>query len=155
MAVPPSPGIYVPVPTFFSAKIPTSTATIPGLNLALQVHHSLHLARSGVKGLILAGSTGEGVHLSRGERKALIVSTRRELLDHGFPSSYPLIMGVANDCVEECLALLKDAAEASAQFGMVVVPNYFAMAGKGHNYQAGVVSWFKAVADASPIPLLM
>ncbi|KAF8469497.1 hypothetical protein BDZ91DRAFT_694253 [Kalaharituber pfeilii] len=155
MESPPPPGIYVPVPTFFAPSIPTAHSSIPGVNLKLQSAHALHLARSGVKGLVLAGSTGEAVHLTRLERMTLIASTRKTLMDAGIPRDYPLIAGAASDSVEETVELLQDSADAGAQWGMVLVPNYFAGAGKGRNMQEGIVRWFKAVADASPVSILI
>jgi len=149
------PGIYAPVPTFFSPAIATTTSLgLPGLNLRLQSEHALHLARSGVRGLVLAGSTGEAVHLTRSERKTLISSTRQTLTEHGF-EGYLIIAGVAGDSVEDAVGQLVEAAEAGAQWGMVLVPNYFAAAGRNGNYQEGLVKWFTTVADASPIPILM
>lgn len=151
MALPPPPGIYVPVPTFFH---PLTSPTPLALNLPLQAAHSLHLARSGIRGLVVAGSTGEAVHLTQSERYNLISSTREALTKGGFPE-YPLIAGVASDSVQDALAELKNAKEAGAQFGMVLVPNYFASAGKNRNLQEGIIRWFKDVADKSPIPILM
>ncbi|RPB26665.1 aldolase [Terfezia boudieri ATCC MYA-4762] len=156
MACPLPPGIYVPVPTFFSPSIPTSKPSLrlPGLNLPLQSKHTLHLARSGIRGLVLAGSTGEAVHLTRSERKSLISSTRQTLAEAGF-EGYPIIAGVAVDSVEDAVGQLVEAQEAGAQWGMVLVPSYFAAAGRNGNYQKGLVEWFTRVADASPIPILI
>ncbi|KAF8416840.1 dihydrodipicolinate synthetase family protein [Tirmania nivea] len=157
MASPPPPGIYVPAPTFFSRSIPASPTAalhLPGLNPALQAQHTLHLARSGVRGLVLAGSTGEAALLTRAERKALISTTRQTLAEAGF-HGYPIIAGVAGDSAQDAVGQLVEAAEAGAQWGMVLVPNYFAAAGRNPNYQQGLVEWFSCVADASPIPILI
>jgi len=153
MASPPPPGIYVPVSTFFSPSIPTSLH-LPGLNLPLQSKYTLHLAGSGIRGLVIAGSTGEAVHLTRSERKTLISSTRQTLTEAGF-KDYPIIAGVAGDSLEDAVGQLVEAEEAGAQWGMVLVPNYFAAAGRNENYQKGLVEWFTKVAGASPIPILM
>lgn len=151
MAAPPPPGIYVPVPTFFQHH----PSSLPTLNPRAQALHTLHLARSGIKGLVLAGSTGEAVHLTRAERKSLIAATREVLTKGGYTSDYPLIAGVASDCVADAVEQLRDAREAGAQFGMVLVPCYFAGAGRNRGYQEGIREWFARVADESPIPILM
>lgn len=146
-SLPPAGGIYVPVPTFFDTK---KSSTTPPLDLKTQAAHSLHLARSGIRGLILLGSTGEAVHLTRSERTTQIKHVRAALEQAGF-NHYPLIAGTATNGIEETVELLKEANEASAQWGLVLAPGYFA----GAVSQKGIEGWFEAVADASPIPILM
>lgn len=150
---PPPRGIYVPVPTFFTTPKPSSEAKT--LNLPLQARHTLFLASAKVAGLVLAGSTGELPHLTRKERIDLVRSTRQTLTDAGHSASFSLIVGIACDNPNEAVAQLKEIAEAGAGWGMVLVPNYFASAGRGTNMQHGLIQWFQSVADQSPIPILM
>lgn len=150
-ATPPPPGVYVPVPTFFVGKsAPNYSRTAAPLDLPTQAAHSLHLARSGIQGLVILGSTGEAIHLSNKERSEVLTSSRKELDAAGF-KDYPIIAGTATQNVEEAIEQLKDAKKAGSQWGLCLAPGYFA----GAATQEGIIAWFEAVADGSPIPIMM
>ncbi|RDW62735.1 dihydrodipicolinate synthetase-like protein [Coleophoma crateriformis] len=148
MSSPPPPGVYVPVPTFFSSKS-TAGHTSP-LDMATQSQHSLALARAGVKGLVILGSTGEAVHLSNSERFEVLASQRKALEAAGF-KDYPIIAGTAAQHVDEVVQQLCSAKDAGAQWGLCLVPGYFS----GASTQEGIIHWFTAVADQSPIPIMI
>jgi 2-keto-3-deoxy-L-rhamnonate aldolase len=151
MAAPPPAGVYVPVPTFFVSKTAANYNPIAApLDLATQAAHSIHLAKSGIRGLVVLGSTGEAVHISNKERFELLSHVKKELEGAGF-KDYPIIAGTASQNIEEVVDQLKSAGEAGSQWGMVLVPGYFA----GASTQDGIIQWFKTVADQSPIPILM
>jgi 2-keto-3-deoxy-L-rhamnonate aldolase len=151
MAAPPPPGVYVPVPTFFvSKKAANYNPVAAPLDLATQGAHSLHLARSGIQGLVILGSTGEAVHLTNQERFELLSHVKKELDSAGF-KDYPLIAGTASQNIAEVVEQLKSAKEAGCQWGLCLVPGYFA----GASTQEGIIAWFTAVADQSPIPIMM
>lgn len=151
MAAPPPAGVYVPVPTFFvSRKAANYSPTAAPLDLETQAAHSLHLANSGITGLVVLGSTGEAVHLSNKERFKVLSSIRKAYDDAGF-KDYPLIAGTAAQNIEEVVEQLKSAKEAGCQWGLCLVPGYFA----GASTQDGIISWFTAVADQSPIPIMV
>lgn len=151
MSAPPPPGVFVPVPTLFVSKKSASyNATAAPLDLDTQLAHSIHLAKSGIRGLVLLGSTGEAIHLTNSERFALLSSQRKGLNDAGF-KDYPIIAGTATQDIEGTLVQLKEAGEAGAQWGLVLVPGYFS----GASTQEGIIHWFTAIADKSPIPILM
>lgn len=99
---------------------------------------------------MLLGSTGEAIHLSRVERLELISGVRKGLTDAGF-LDYPIIAGILTNSVDESLEWLEDAQKAGAQWGLVLAPGYFGGAANQDNLRA----WYKLVADASPIPILM
>ncbi|OAA80364.1 dihydrodipicolinate synthetase family protein [Akanthomyces lecanii RCEF 1005] len=150
MSAPP-PGIYVPIPTFFAARASAAyNPTTPPLDHDTQAAHAVYLARAGIAGLVVLGSTGEAVHIHPRDRRALLAGLRGALDDAGFPE-YPLIAGTATNSVEETVEQLRDAKEAGAQWGMVLVPGYNAPV----TPQEGIVAWFRAVADQSPIPILV
>lgn len=65
-------GVWVPVPTFFKPATPGSSSLQTELDVDAQVKHSAYLAKNGIKGLVILGSTGEAIHLSRSERSDLI-----------------------------------------------------------------------------------
>ncbi|QDS74303.1 hypothetical protein FKW77_003851 [Venturia effusa] len=146
----PPTGVFVPVPTFFHPNLPSSNSLQAKLDVETQVRHSIHLAKNGVRGLVLLGSTGEAIHLSRDERSQLISAVREGLNDAGF-LEYPIMAGVLTYSVEEALEWLKDAARAGSDWGLVLVPGYFGTAANQDN----IKEWYKVVADHSPLPILI
>ncbi|KAL3425252.1 dihydrodipicolinate synthetase [Phlyctema vagabunda] len=149
-SAPPPPGVFVPVPTFFKSSSSITTSTQAPIDVETQCRHSIHLAKNGVRGLVLLGSTGEAIHLSRAERYELISGVRRGLTDAGF-QDYPIIAGVLTNSVDEALEWLEDAKEAGAQWGLVLAPGYFGPAANQENLR----EWYKIVADKSPMGILI
>lgn len=151
MATPPPAGVYVPVPTFFVSKKAADYNPIAApVDIDTQLAHSVHLAKSGIRGLVVLGSTGEAVHLTNKERFEVLSGIRKGLEKTGF-ADYPIIAGTAAQNIEEVVDQLKSAHEAGSQWGLCLVPGYFA----GASTQEGIIQWFKAVADQSPIPIMM
>ncbi|KAI0843102.1 dihydrodipicolinate synthetase family protein [Hypoxylon sp. FL0890] len=144
----PPPGVYVPSPTFFKPLSPG--AYQPEVDVATQSEHSVFLAKNGVHGLVLLGSTGEAIHLSRKERKDLLSGVRKSLDEAGFPD-YPIMAGVLVNAVDEALEWLQDSKDAGCQWGLVLAPGYFG----GAASQQGIIEWYTTVADKSPIPILI
>lgn len=148
MARIPPDGVFVPVPTFFK---PASKDTIqPAVDVETQVKHSTHLAKSGITGLLLLGSTGEAVHLNRKERQNLIAGVRQGMDAGGF-KDYPIMAGILTNSVEDVLEACHDVKDAGAQWAMVLAPGYFG----GIATQANIIDWYTLVADHSPLPVLM
>lgn len=147
--VPPE-GVFVPVPTFFKPSTTPLSTNQAAVDVPTQVQHSIHLAKNGIRGLVLLGSTGEAIHLSRAERSELIAGVRDGLTSAGF-SKYPIMAGVLTNSLNEALEWLSDAKEAGAQWGLVLAPGYFGPAANQEN----ILEWYKIVADASPIPILV
>jgi 2-keto-3-deoxy-L-rhamnonate aldolase len=116
----------------------------------MQCSHATYLAQSGIRGLVLLGSTGEAVHLSDHERIQLISGVRHALDDAGY-KYFPLVAGTATQSVAQTVALLRDARDAGAQWGMVLAPGYFSTVIS----QIGIATWFEAVADQSVLPILV
>lgn len=151
MVSPPPQGIYVPVPTFFAKSSSSTYDPInPPLDLETQTKHSLFLLNAGIRGLVILGSTGEAIHITSKERNELIRSQRQEMDKAGFQDR-PVIAGTATQNIEDTLQQLHDAKDAGAAYGMVLSPGYFASAAS----QQGVARWYEAVADKSPIPIMM
>ena len=90
------------------------------------------------------------MHLSNSERFQVLSSIRKAYDGAGF-KDYPLIAGTAAQNIEEVVGQLKSAKEAGCQWGLVLVPGYFS----GASTQEGIILWFTAVADQSPIPVMM
>ncbi|KLU86544.1 dihydrodipicolinate synthase [Magnaporthiopsis poae ATCC 64411] len=96
VAAPPASGIYPPVPTFFaSRKAANYNDYAAPVDVDAQVAHALYLARAGIHGLVVLGSTGEAVHMTRQERTSVLSGVRRGLDREGF-KDYPLIAGTAS-----------------------------------------------------------
>lgn len=142
-AVPPPPGIYVPVPTFFK---PDNT-----LDLDTQLSHALFLLRNGVTGIVLLGSTGEAVHILSEERFQLISHIADGLRKNGFPDA-SIIAGTASTSIPGTLKDLEISAHTGAKYGLVLLPGFFANSGVD---QRGIEAWWQEIADKSPIPILL
>jgi len=99
---------------------------------------------------VVLGSTGEAVHLTNAERFSVLSSIRTAFEEAGF-KNYPIIAGTAAQNIDEVVEQLVDAKKAGAGWGLSLVPGYFA----GASTQEGIVEWFRAVADRSPIPVMM
>ncbi|KAK1753607.1 hypothetical protein QBC47DRAFT_326095 [Echria macrotheca] len=146
----PPKGVFVPSPTFFRPAAESSDYQ-PSVDVAAQTEHSIFLARAGITGIVLLGSTGEAIHLSSRERIDLVAGVRRGLDDAGFPD-YPLMAGVlTSGGIEETLSWLDDYAKAGAQWGLVLAPGYFGPAASQQN----LGEWYAIIADRSPIPILV
>jgi 2-keto-3-deoxy-L-rhamnonate aldolase len=149
MTASPPTGVFVPVPTFFKPASATKSIQ-PAIDVETQVAHSVYLAKNGIRGLVLLGSTGEAVHMSRQERFDMVSGVRKGLNEAGIPD-YPIMAGVLVNSVDEVLEWLHDWKKAGAQWGLVLAPGYFGAAATQENIR----EWFTVVADNSPIPILL
>ena len=95
---------------------------------------------------------GEGIHLSHSERVALIKATRETLDDAGF-TDMPIIIGTGGGSTRETILLSKEAAEAGADYVIVITPGYFAGVLAGNKKALKV--FFTEVAEKSPIPVII
>ena len=71
----------------------------------------------GVRGVVVAGSTGEAAALTAGERVALLTETRRAV-----PSGVPVIAGTGGASARQAAALTCDAREAGADAVLALCP---------------------------------
>lgn len=89
-----SSGHLRPSPDLFRSKVCLLLQCLAApLDLATQAAHAIHLAKCGVRGIVLLGSTGEAVMISSEERKSLVSHVRQELESAGF-EGYPIIAGM-------------------------------------------------------------
>lgn len=137
------PGVYVPTVAFF-------TGDDQEVDIATVEKHAAYLANTGIAGIVVQGSNGEAVHLDRDERKAITAATRRALDAHG-QESMPVIVGCGAQSTRETIQHCKDAAEASGDYALVLPPCYY----KSAVSNEALLDHFRAVADASPVPLLI
>ncbi|KAJ5899902.1 hypothetical protein N7495_004646 [Penicillium taxi] len=135
-------GVYVPTVAFFLPDEEVDIATVE--------KHATYLAKSGVTGLVTQGSNGEAVHLDYEERKAITAATRRALDAAGYMSR-PVIAGCGAASTRETIKLCKDAGVSGADAVLVLPPSYY----KALVDSEALHAHFQAVADASPIPVLI
>ncbi|KAI9164080.1 putative 4-hydroxy-2-oxoglutarate aldolase [Paramyrothecium foliicola] len=136
------PGVYVPTVAFFNGEDRIDESTTAA--------HAVRLAKAGVAGLVTHGSNGEAVHLDHAERLLVTKTTRKALNDAGF-SSVPVLVGCGAQSTRETIQLCKEAAEAGGSYALVLPPAYYG----GLLSTDLIISYFREVADASPIPLLI
>lgn len=136
------PGVYVPTVAFYQ---PNEDLDLPTIEA-----HAVYLAQAGVTGIVTQGSNGEAVHLDRDERKAVTLHTRRALDAAGF-TSVPVIVGCGSSSTRETIRFSQDAAEAGGDYTIILPPCYY----KGVVPNDALLDHFRAVADASPIPVLI
>ncbi|KAI0482405.1 dihydrodipicolinate synthetase family protein [Xylariaceae sp. FL0804] len=137
-----SEGVYVPTLAFFKTNDDVDLETIQ--------RHAISLAEAGVAGLLVHGSNGEAVHLSREERSMIIQSTRAAL-DQSDHHLMPVIAGCGAQSTRETTELCRDAANAGANYAILLPPSYYG----GLLDTRKVVQHFVDVADASPIPVMI
>lgn len=104
------------------------------------------LLDAGLQGVLLAGSTGEAAMLDTTERDGLLHAVRVEM-----PSSRFLLMGIGAESTRQTIANAKHAAAGGADAGLVVGPHYFTAL----MTPAAQRAHYLAVADASPLPILL
>lgn len=109
-----------------------------------------YLIRAGCHGLVLAGSTAEAVLLSPSERQDLLRTARRAARDLGI-SGYPLVAGISGQSTVESVTLAREAADASADFGLLLPPSYWSKAVS----KDVILDFYREVADQSPIPIII
>jgi len=139
------PGMYSPLPTFYLDN-DEQDLDIPSLK-----KHVVFLAKAGIKPL-LAGTMGEGIHLSHSERVALVKATREALDDAGF-TDMPIVIGTGTGSTRETIQLSKEAAEAGADYVIVITSGYFSGILAGN--KKALKAFFTEVADKSPIPVII
>lgn len=137
-----TPGIFAPVPTFF----------LPGsedLDIPTFQKHIIRIATANI-GILICGSMGEAHHLTPPERVELIRAARTALDGANFATT-PIIVGTAVGSTRETITLTKEAAEAGADYAIVIPSGYFA----GAFDRKAIKGFFRDVAGASPIPVML
>src|SRR3954464_14287656 len=98
----------------------------------------------GSNALVPCGTTGESATLSRDEHRELIATAVR--VSNG---RVPVIAGCGSYSTTAAIELVRAAADVGADSALVVVPYY------NKPSQAGLAAHFTAVADASPLPIIV
>jgi len=139
-----NPGIYAPIPSFF---LPDSE----DLDIPTFEAHVVRTATAGV-GPVIAGSMGEATHLSHSERTTLIKAARKALDNAGL-THVPIIAGTGAGSTRETNELTREAAEAGADYAIVIASGYFFGVLAGN--KGALKAFWKEIAEKSPIPVML
>jgi 4-hydroxy-2-oxoglutarate aldolase len=99
-----------------------------------------------VSGFVVLGSTGESVMLSREEADAILITAR----EAASPSKI-LLAGTGAESTADTIARTKRAAALGYPYALVKTPYYYKPVYRAENF----IRHYRAVADASPIPILL
>jgi len=103
-----------------------------------------HVLGGGVRGVLALGSTGETASLDEPARRAVleavVAATRRRV---------PVLCGVAQSQLSSAIAEVDAAARAGADAVLVAPPFYYP------TDQAGVLAFYRAIAERSTLPVLV
>jgi 4-hydroxy-2-oxoglutarate aldolase len=131
-------GVFAPIPTPIDKE---DRVDVQGLRVAFR-----RWLVSPIAGFVVLGSTGEAALLDEDESD-LIVAAARELI----PRGRPLVVGTARESTRATIAAGKRAADLGADAVIVRTPGFF----KAQMTADALVRHYTAVADASPVPVLL
>lgn len=128
-------GLWIPLVTPFTADDRVDHTALAAL--------VRDLAGRGVAGFVACGSTGEAAALTAEEQLAVLDTTL------GAARSLPVLMGVGGYRLQGVLAQLQAACIRPVAGVLVAAPFYVRPS------QQGLLDWFRTLADASPVPLVL
>ncbi len=131
-------GVFAPVPTPFDRDDRVDPARI-------KAAFARWVARP-ITGFVVLGSNGEAVLLDEAESD-LVIATAREAV----PRGRPFIAGTGRESTAAAVRAAKRAAELGADAVLVRTPGFF----KAQMTHDAFVRHYTAVADASPVPVLL
>lgn len=105
---------------------------------------AVHLVEQGCDGIVLAGTTGESPTTTDAEKTDLL----RAVLD-AVPAGTTVVAGAGTNDTAHSLVQTRAAADAGAHGLLVVTPYY------SRPSQAGLLAHFRAVADATDLPVMV
>lgn len=130
-------GIYPPIITPFKNE----QVDVAGIR-----HNVGRWMQTGLRGILALGSNGEAAFVDEDEAE-LVVATARE----GVPRDRVLLVGTGRQSTRATIAATTRAAKAGADAVLVLTPFYF----KSQMTHDALVAHYIAVADASPVPVLL
>jgi 4-hydroxy-2-oxoglutarate aldolase len=132
-------GVFVPITTPFDPS--------RGDPVAGQFKDNVErLLAAGLDGILVAGSTGEAALLDPAEQDTLVRWARAVI-----PQDRWLLVGTGAESTRQAIALTRAAAAAGADAVLVRPPGYFSPMFA----PAQLGDYYRAIADASPIPVLV
>ena len=105
-----------------------------------------HWFEQSISGILIVGSTGESVFLDEAERVGLI-----EAAGDAVPEGALIIVGTGTESTRHTIRLTQQAADAGADAVLVSPPAYY----RGAMTPDVLARHYRAVADASPVPVLI
>lgn len=127
-------GIWVPLVTPFRGN-DVDHAALQSL--------ARRLVEGGVSGLVVCGSTGEAAALAESEQLAALDAVLEAV------PQCPVVMGLAGNNMAHVLARMQQI-QARPIAGLLAPPPYYIRPS-----QAGLVDYFRALADASSVPIIL
>ena len=131
-------GVFAPVPTSFTDS--------GELDLSSWRSNITRWMGTGLHGLVVLGSNGEAPLVDDDEAERLIDEARQRI-----PSDRLLIAGTGRQSTRATIESSRRAARAGADAVLVRTPSYF----RGQMTMSAFVGHYSAVADASPVPVLL
>ena len=131
-------GLMVPAVSTF-----TASGEIDGS--AFQRNLDAHLS-FGMDGVLVGGSSGESSLLDDEDRRTLLRLARERV-----PADKWLLAGIGSESTRQTMSRAHDAKAAGADAVLVISPHYFLK----RMTEAALLTHFRAVADASPLPVLL
>ena len=131
-------GVYVPLITPFAADGSVAVDAITAL--------AQKYLDAGATGLVPLGTTGESAALTADEKRGVIGACSAVCVERGAQ----LIVGAGTNSTASTVAAVQGLAGTSGlSAALIVVPYYVRPS------EAGIVAHFRAVADASPVPVVL
>lgn len=130
-------GIFPPLATPFVAD---GTLDLRGFESNLDAYAAHDLG-----GYLVLGSNGESPYLEEDERLNLVRAARRGA------GRKPLLVGTGQESTRGTIAFTRKAADLGADAALVLTPNYY----KSQMTVEALRRHFEAVAEASPVPILL
>jgi 4-hydroxy-2-oxoglutarate aldolase len=131
-------GVLPPIPTPFD--------TAGEVDLRALRTNVRRWMETGLTGIVALGSNGEAPLLDEDEAGRLIAAAREEV-----PADRLLIAGTGRESTRATIAATRRASERGADAVLVLTPSFF----KAQLTPAALVRHYSAVADASPVPVLL
>jgi 4-hydroxy-2-oxoglutarate aldolase len=132
-------GVLAPITTPFDS----ATGDVAPVHLRQNVSR---LVAAGLDGVVVAGSTGESALLDPDEQRRMVAWVRDVLPDQRW-----LVAGTGAESTRQAVALTRAAGAEGADAVLVRPPSYYSTAVS----PASLVDYYRAVAEASPIPVLV
>jgi 4-hydroxy-tetrahydrodipicolinate synthase len=130
-------GVWIPLITPFDATGAVDVDAVERL-----CHEYL---ADGAAGIVALGTTGESPALDADEKRAVIDACSRVCVERGAP----LVVGTGTNHTRATIAATQALADVPGVVGaLIVVPYYIRPA------ESAIVEHYRAVADASPVPLI-
>lgn len=131
-------GVFAPLPTTFDSAGDVDTSAMTA--------NVERLMTTGLAGVLALGSNGESAFLTEEEGDRVIEAVRRAVPDHKL-----LLAGVGRESTRGTIDAARRAAALGASAVLVKPPSFF----KTQMTPDALIAHYRAVADGSPVPVLL